>query len=58
MTINLLGIYIAKSTFELHGADNSGKAVHKRRLSLANCYFFNSIRHLALAAFIGQYYPR
>ena len=33
MTINLLGIDIAKSTFQLHGADNSGKAVHKRRLS-------------------------
>ena len=33
MTITLLGIDIAKSTFQLHGADNSGKAVHKRRLS-------------------------
>lgn len=33
MTINLLGIDIAKTTFQLHGADNSGKAVHKRRLS-------------------------
>ena len=33
MTINLLGIDIAKSTFQLHGADNSGNAVHKRRLS-------------------------
>ena len=27
-------------------------------LSLAKFYFFNSIRQLALAAFIGQYYPR
>ena len=33
MTINLLGIDIAKSTFQLHGADNSGKAVHTKRLA-------------------------
>jgi len=33
MTINILGIDIAKNIFQLHGADNSGKAVHKKRLA-------------------------
>lgn len=33
MTINMLGIDIAKSTFQLHGADCSGKAVYKKRLT-------------------------
>ena len=33
MTINMLGIDIAKNTFQLHGADYSGKAVHKKRLA-------------------------
>jgi hypothetical protein len=33
MTISLLGIDIAKNTFQLYGADNSGKAVHKKRLA-------------------------
>ena len=32
-TISILGIDIAKNTFQLHGADNSGKAVHRKRLS-------------------------
>ena len=32
MNIKLLGIDIAKNTFQLHGADNSGKTVHKKRL--------------------------
>ena len=32
MTISMLGIDIAKNTFQLHGADNSGKAVHKKRV--------------------------
>ena len=33
MTISMLGIDIAKNTFQLHGADTSGKAVHKKRLA-------------------------
>jgi transposase len=33
MTISMLGIDIAKNTFQLHGADKSGKAVHKKRLA-------------------------
>ena len=33
MTISTLGIDIAKNSFKLHGADNSGKAVHKKRLA-------------------------
>jgi hypothetical protein len=33
MTISMLGIDIAKNTFQLHGADDSGKAVHKKRLA-------------------------
>ena len=33
MIIGMLGIDIAKNTFQLHGADNSGKAVHKKRLA-------------------------
>ena len=32
MTISILGIDIAKNTFQLHGADSSGSAVHKMRL--------------------------
>ncbi len=32
MTISILGIDIAKSTFQLHGADYSGRAVLKKRL--------------------------
>jgi transposase len=32
MTISLLGIDIAKNTFQLHGADHCGKAVHKKRI--------------------------
>ena len=32
MTISILGIDIAKNTFQLHGADNSGKAVLKKRV--------------------------
>jgi len=32
-TISILGIDIAKNTFQLHGADSSGKAVHKKRLA-------------------------
>jgi transposase len=31
-TISILGIDIAKNTFQLHGVDASGKAVHKKRL--------------------------
>ena len=31
-TTSILGIDIAKNTFQLHGADNSGRAVHKKRL--------------------------
>lgn len=31
-TGSILGINIAKNTFQLHGADASGKAVHKKRL--------------------------
>ncbi len=33
MIINLLGIDLAKSMFQLHGFDYSGKAVLKKRLS-------------------------
>jgi transposase len=33
MSINTLGIDIAKNTFQLHGADSSGKAVYKKRLA-------------------------
>ena len=33
MTICIVGIDIAKNTFQLHGADNSGKAVYKERLA-------------------------
>ena len=33
MTMNILGIDIAKNTFQLHGADASGKMVLKKRLS-------------------------
>jgi transposase len=33
MTISMLGIGIAKNTFRPHGADNSRKAVHKKRLA-------------------------
>ena len=33
MNISMLGIDIAKNTFQLHGSDNSGKAVHKKRLA-------------------------
>ena len=33
MIINMLGIDIAKSTFQLHGADYSCKAVHIKRLA-------------------------
>jgi transposase len=33
MTISILGIDIAKNTFQLHGADDMGKAVLKKRLS-------------------------
>ena len=32
MTISILGIDIAKNTFQLHGADSTGKAVMKKRL--------------------------
>jgi transposase len=32
MTINIMGIDIAKSTFQLHGADDSGEVVLKKRL--------------------------
>jgi transposase len=32
MTISILGIDIAKNTFQLHGADNTGKATLKKRL--------------------------
>jgi transposase len=32
MTISILGIDIAKNTFQLHGADNTGKAILKKRL--------------------------
>jgi len=32
MTIKVLGIDIAKNTFQLHGADDAGKAVLKKRL--------------------------
>ena len=32
MTINILGIDIAKSTFQLHGADKAGKTILKKRL--------------------------
>ncbi len=33
MTIMMLGIDIAKNHFQLHGADNKGNAVLKKRLS-------------------------
>jgi len=33
MTIRLLGIYISKNTFQLHGTDDTGKMVLKKRLS-------------------------
>jgi transposase len=33
MSINVLGIDIAKNTFQLHGVDTLGKAVLKKRLS-------------------------
>lgn len=33
MTISILGIDIAKNTFQLHGADHSGKTVYKKRLA-------------------------
>ena len=33
MIIKMLGIDIAKNTFQLHGTDNSGKAVHKKRMT-------------------------
>ena len=33
MTINMLGIDIAKNTFQLHGANSPGKAVHRKRLA-------------------------
>ena len=33
MTINVLGIDIAKNTFQLHGVNSIGKAVLKKRLS-------------------------
>lgn len=32
-TIDVPGIDIAKNTFQLHGADCSGKAVYKKRLT-------------------------
>ena len=32
MTISMLSIDIAKNTFQLHGADSTGKAVMKKRL--------------------------
>jgi len=32
MTLSILGIDIAKNTFQLHGADNSGNTVYKKRL--------------------------
>lgn len=32
MTISILGIDIAKNTFQLHGVDNTGKTVLKKRL--------------------------
>ncbi len=43
MTLHILGIDIAKNTYQLHGADPSGKEVLKRRLP----------RH-KLAAFIAN----
>jgi transposase len=33
MSINVLGIDIAKNTFQLHGTDDAGKMVLKKRLS-------------------------
>jgi hypothetical protein len=33
MNISMLGIDAAKNTFQLHGADISGKSVHKKRLA-------------------------
>jgi transposase len=33
-TISILGIDIGKNTFQLHGTDKSGKAVHRKRLPL------------------------
>ena len=33
MNTKVLGIDIAKNTFQLHGVDGSGKAVLKKRLS-------------------------
>ena len=33
MSINVLGIDIAKNTFQLHGTDDAGKTVLKKRLS-------------------------
>jgi transposase len=32
MTISVLGLDIAKNTFQLHGADSTGKADMKKRL--------------------------
>lgn len=43
MTLNILGIDIAKNTYQLHGADPAGKMVFKKRLP----------RH-RLAAFIAN----
>ena len=33
MTIKVLGIDIAKNTFQLHGTDDTGKTILKKRLS-------------------------
>ena len=43
MTMNILGIDISKNTFQLHGADDRGKAVLKKRLLRSH-----------LAAFVAQ----
>jgi len=50
MTISILGIDIAKNTFQLHGVDNSGKAVHKKRLARRGWGWLITLVHL-----VGQY---
>jgi len=51
MTIKVLGIDIAKNTFQLHGADDAGKAVLKKRLL---CREFASMHHKAAVALANK----
>ena len=52
MTISILGIDIAKNTFQLHGADNSGKAVHKKRL--ARCKLAAHVANLPVCTIVME----